>query len=737
MAKRSDPHPTGRRARRRAQKAAPRRSLLWRWRRPIFVVALFGMLGLSTAGYALSRIPLPEADPLLQTTFICAADVSAGCSRENSLAQLSGGEDRVTVAYEDLPAVLIQAVLSAEDRDFYEHNGVDPVGIARAAWTNLREQDVVQGGSSITQQYVKTVFLTDERTYERKIKEAVLAIKLERELSKQQILLRYLNTIYFGRGAYGVQAASRAYFGKDVQQIGLPEAAYLAALIRAPESADALLGTDDALAAEERATADARRRSVLDAMVEEEYITPEEAAAAAETPFDEPNLLPRREGSNFGQVREAEMGTEYFVEYVRRFLREEAGYSDAQIYGGGLRVYTTLDYGMQRMAYQAVTANLNQEGDPAGSLVAVDRDGLVRAMVGGTDWESSQVNLAVGNEGGGSGRQPGSSFKPFVLAAALEQGISAKSFFPSPSTVTIAGADNGNPWEVDNHDDESHGDIDLIEATQVSSNTVYAQLIDEVGPQAVADLAQRMGITAALNPVHSLVLGGSEVSVLDMADAYSTLSRGGEQVDPIVVTRIEDRDGNVLQTFGPQRERVMDEVTAQTVSYAMNQVIEGGTGTGARISQPAAGKTGTTEDYRDAWFVGYTCSLTAAVWVGFDEADADGTPRYMTDVHGGEVTGGSIPADIWRTFMETATASYESCPMTQPYVFGGTVLNPELATTTTSEPPSTTSTTGDSTTTTEVPESTTTTEPPSSTTLPPSTPPSAPPTTSSPATSAP
>ena len=178
--------------------------------------------------------------------------------------------------------MLIQAVLSAEDRDFYEHNGVDPVGIARAAWTNLRQQDVVQGGSSITQQYVKTVFLTDERTYERKIKEAVLAIKLERELTKQQILLRYLNTIYFGRGAYGVQAASRAYFGKDVQQIGLPEAAYLAALIRSPESADALLGTDDALAAEERATADARRRSVLDAMVEEEYITPEEAAAAAD-----------------------------------------------------------------------------------------------------------------------------------------------------------------------------------------------------------------------------------------------------------------------------------------------------------------------------------------------------------------------------------------------------------------------------------------------------------------------
>src|SRR5690606_35647393 len=208
---------------------------------------------------------------------------------------------------------------------------------------NLREQDVVQGGSSITQQYVKTVFLTDERTYERKIREAVLAIKLERELSKQEILLRYLNTIYFGRGAYGVQAASRAYFGKDVQQLGLPEASYLAPLIRSPESADALLGTDDALAAEHRANAESRRRSVLDAMVDEGYITRAEADEADAVPFED-YVLPRQEGSNFGQVREREVGTEYFVEYVRRFLREEAGYTDAEIYGGGLRVYTTLDY---------------------------------------------------------------------------------------------------------------------------------------------------------------------------------------------------------------------------------------------------------------------------------------------------------------------------------------------------------------------------------------------------------
>jgi 1A family penicillin-binding protein len=709
---------------RRAKAKARRRSFLWRWRRPIFFFALLGIAGVSTAGYAVSRIPLPEADPLLQTTFICGADVNSGCGRENSMAQLSGGEDRVSVTYDQLPPVLIQAVLAAEDRDFFEHNGVDPMGILRAAWTNLRQQDVVQGGSSITQQYVKTAFLSDERTWERKIREAVLAVKLERELSKQEILVRYLNTIYFGRGAYGVQAASRAYFGKDVTEIGLPESAYLAALIRAPESADALRGTDDARSRQERELAQERRRLVLDAMVEEEYITVSAADAAAATPFDEPHLLPRAEGSNFGVVRDSDVGTEYFVEYVRRFLRDEAGFSDAQIYGGGLRVYTTLDYDLQRTAYAAVTTNLSEEDDPSGALVAVDRDGLVRAMVGGNDFSESQVNLAVGAEGGGSGRGPGSSFKPFVLAAALERGISVQSFFPSPSTITIPEANAGGPWEVDNYDDADFGDIDLIEATKVSSNTVYAQLIDEVGPEVVADLAQRMGITTELSPVHALVLGTSDVSVLDMASAYSTLSRDGARIDPIVVVRVEDSDGNVLRTFGPESEQVMGELTAQTVNWVLSQVIQDGTGRDAAIDQPAAGKTGTTEEYRDAWFVGYTCSLTAAVWVGYDEANPDGTPRLMTSVHGDPVTGGSIPATIWHDFMQLATQRYDSCSISQPYTFGGTILNPELATSSTTSTTDTSTTTGSTTSTSEPPETTTSVPPSTGSTLPPTTPPS-------------
>jgi penicillin-binding protein 1A len=707
----------------------PRRSILWRWRRGLFVLILVAVLGLTAAGYALTQIPLPDEEPLLQTSFICASDVVEDCNRNNSLAQLSGGEDRVSVTYDQLPPVLIDAVLAAEDQDFFEHPGLDPVAIGRAAWSDIREQGTTQGGSTITQQYVKNVYLTNERTLTRKIKEAVLAVKLEGELEKQEILLRYLNTIYFGRGAYGVQAASRAYFGKDVADLGLAEAAYLAGLIRSPESGDAWRDTDRTTPAaqEEQAEAERRRRVVLDAMVEQEWITVAERDAADAVPFEEPYLLPRRQASNFGSVQRSEIGTDYFVEYVRQQLRAE-GYTDAQIYGGGLRVYTTLDYGMQEAAYTAVTDTLDRPDDPAAALVAIDDQGRVRAMMGGLDWNASKVNLATGTAGGGSGRQPGSSFKPFVLAEAMNQGISVQSLFDSPSQITIPDADNGDDWKVSNYGSAAYGTQNLVEATQKSSNTVYAQLMAEVGSDRVVELANRMGISAELPSVPALVLGTAEVSVLDMASAFSTFANEGEHLEPIVITRIEDQQGNVLESFVPERERVLDEQIAKTTNWVLNQVIEGGTGTGAEFGQEAAGKTGTTQENRDAWFVGYTCELTAAVWMGYTDADADGSPRVMDSVHGQAVTGGSLPATIWRRFMDEATEGLGECPFPTPSRFPGELMNGELATTTTDESDATTTTDTDSTATTTAPSSSSTT----STTSPTTAPPTVPPTTGAP-----
>src|SRR5690606_21118745 len=317
----------------------------------------------------------------------------------NAIATFSAEEDRISVPLEELPEVLIQAVLATEDRDFFDHRGIDPVGIGRALYHDLRgTSQSRQGGSTITQQYVKNAYLTSERSIVRKIKEAVLAVKLERELDKDEILERYLNTIYFGRGAYGVGAAARAYFGKDVREIGLPEATYLAGLIRSPGRADAQEHPEEAAR---------RRRTVLAAMVEEGYITAEARDAVDAMGFD--YVIARRDRRKM-QLRSdwQGIGAEHFVEAVRREVAVR--YGEDLLYGGGLRIYTTIDRDLQAAAWEAVTTTLDHPDDPAGALVAVDDGGYVRAMMGGRDWENDKVNLALGREGGGSGRQAGSAF---------------------------------------------------------------------------------------------------------------------------------------------------------------------------------------------------------------------------------------------------------------------------------------------------------------------------------------
>ena len=679
-------------------------------RRVFFVFVLLFVMAVGAAGYAFTQVPLPDEDPpLLQTSFFCAADVTFACNRDNSIAQLSGSEDRVNVTYDQIPTVLVQAVLAAEDRTYYDHGGVDPAGIVRALWANFRAEDVRQGGSTITQQYVKNVYLTQERTVTRKIKEAALAVKLERELTKQEILTRYLNTIYFGRGAYGVEAASRAYFGAPLAEITLPEAAYLAGLIRSPETADAQLAPDDPKFQANRSTAEFRRNSVLQAMVETGDITQAEYDAAVASGWD--NVQQRAAKTNFGRVKNPEWGTEYYIEYVRHWLtlpkdQGGGGFTDAEVYGGGLRVYTTLDMQDQQDASEAVTSTLDRDDEPDAALVSIDDVGAVRAMYGGRDFSTSKVNLAVGTEGGGGGRQAGSSFKAFTLAAALTDGVPLTKAYNAPASITIKGADNGKDYKVGNYADAGLGTLDLVTATAKSSNTAYVQLADDIGPPSVVSMAERMGVKSPLSPNLSLTLGTDSVSVLDMASGYSTLAGGGQHIEPYVVTKVTDPQGNVLYEHQIVRDRVLDEKVANEVDYALSQVVQGGTGTGAKIQgQSVAGKTGTTDEYRDAWFVGFTCKLTTAVWMGYTGANLDGTPRLMTNVHGIKVTGGSLPTTIWQRYMAKATEGLDSCEYPRP------AGAPSVTTTT--APPATTSTT--------TPTDSTTTAPPTTAPAPPTT----------------
>src|SRR3954451_11250238 len=571
-----------------------RRNFLWRWRRGIFLAGLLFTALVAGVGYSLAQIELPPERIQAQTSFICAADVTSNCNDSNAIASLHGEQDRVNVTYEQLPPVVIDAVLGAEDRSFFDHGGVDPVGTLRALWADLRSSGSTQGGSTITQQYVKNVYLSSERTLTRKIKEAVLSIKVEQELSKQEILTRYLNTVYFGRGAYGIGSAVRTYFGHDLSQTTLPEAAYLADLIRSPETADAALPN-------QVATAVQRRQSVLQAMLEMRRISQADYDAANAVPFVVgQTILPRpTERQGFGPVKGADIGTEFFRDYVVQQLKA-AGYSEAELFGGGLRIYTTIDLDMQRKAYDAVTSTLTSDDDPLASVVSLDPDNHVKAMIGGRNYAVDQVNIAVPG-GGGSGRQPGSSFKPFVLAEALKQGISLKTQFNAPTKIVIPKADGGKDWTVNNAE-PSDGVFDLIDATKHSSNTVFAQLMDKVRPENVVPLATQMGITTDLPPVDALVLGAGEVFPIDMASAYSTFAHRGTHIKPSAIIKVERPDGTV-RVFEQPRTQPLSQQESDEVTFCLQQVVKGGPGTGASFGKPIAGKTGTTDKNKDAWFV--------------------------------------------------------------------------------------------------------------------------------------
>jgi penicillin-binding protein 1A len=657
------------------ERPAKKRSIIWRWRRAFFLLALMGLLAVAAGGAVLAQTELPEPKGFAQATFICAAYLPDGetCNEGTAMAKLQGDDaNRANVAYDDLSPNIINAVVAAEDRNFFEHDGVAPLGIARALYRDLKGDAVQQGGSTITQQYVKNAFLSPERALTRKLKEAVLSIKLEQRMSKEEILERYLNTVYFGRWAYGIQAASRVYFGVDATDLDIGQAAYLAGLIRAPEAADATLHPEEAAR---------RRHTTLIAMEEEGYISREEAALYDKVEFVAPYFLPRESASKVQTLVGKEYGVEYVTAYVARLLQQEPfNFSEEEVYSSGLRVYTSLDLDMQGRAWAAVNGVLNQPNDPAAGMVAVDDQGMVRAMVGGRDYKANQTNYAVRGLGS-NGRPVGSTFKPIALAEAVATGKSLKSRYDAPGEYEVDQSmyldEAGNPrcepkWTVNNYAESEGGNMDLMEATAQSSNTAYAQLMVDLGPEKVLEMAKKLGMPGDFEPLcPTMVLGTENASPLDMAGVYSTFANHGLKKAPSLITRVDrvGDEGQVTTLYDskpPQGEQVLTTQQADMITHTLEGVITNGTGHAANIGRPAAGKTGTSQANKDAWFVGYVPKLTAAVWMGYPNADwpdpnndnklsippmnPDGIP-----VHGGSATGGSFPAKIWHDFMLSVT----------------------------------------------------------------------------------
>lgn len=569
----------------------------------------------------------PGIGELALTSVVYAADGSI-------LAEFHASENRVLVEYHTLPQSLLDAVVAIEDERFWQHTGVDLQAVARALVANLADREVVQGGSTITQQYLKNVVLTPAVTLDRKLTEAALALRLEQGVDKEVILENYLNTVYFGNSSYGVGAASNRYFGKDVSEIDLAESATLAALIQAPSAYDPYKNPEAAIG---------RRRIVLEKMAGLGWITFDEAQTADATPL---RLFPRVAGEPLRYP--------YFTEEVKRWLLDHPALGATAtdrynaLFRGGLHIYTTLDPLTQEAAEAAIADVIPADG-PSAALAAVDpRSGEVRALVGGRDFydlddPTAQFNLATQGR-----RQPGSAFKPFVLATALDQGQSLSAIYGGGPEVEIA-TDSG-PWVVQNYNELAYPDLTLLEATVFSVNVVYAQLVNVVGPQAVADLAAAAGINTPLQGLHSIALGAQEVSPLDMASGFATFAAEGLHFDAYMVTRIETTGGVNLFEAVPVASQVIGRDVANNVTAALTQVVERGTGQQAKIGRPVAGKTGTSQEHRDAWFVGYTPELSAAVWVGYPLGAISMEPPLTPFT----VTGGTWPAQVWSRFASVA-----------------------------------------------------------------------------------
>ena len=584
----------------------PRRSPI----RRLFDWLLIGVVALAVLWSALFFVlapELPDTDALWERQngprlTVIAADGSKIAER--------GSQGSVSIRLAKLPAVLPQAVIATEDRRFYEHFGLDVFGFARALLANIRAGRVVQGGSTITQQLAKNLYLSPEQTLLRKMRELYLAIWLETRLSKDEILELYLNRVYFGAGAYGVEAASQRYFGKSASLVGLSEAAMLAGLLKAPTY---YAPTNDLTRARERAA------QVLRNMVAAGFLS----AARAETARRNPARLTARPGAG-----------NYFVDWALERLKDRVTYADRD-----LTLYTTLDPGLQAAAETVVETALAREGARfkvgQAALVALDRGGAVRAMVGGRSYARSQYNRAIHAH-----RQPGSAFKPFVYLAAMESGL-------SPDAVVEDKPVAVGDWRPRNYGERYRGAVRLRDALAASLNSVAVRLQERVGRERVIETARRLGMTSPLEPHPSLALGSFEVTPLELAAAYAPFANGGRKVAPYgIVAARTDNGASLYDGAGPRGARVIERREREQMNEMLHEVMRSGTG---RSAQPArgwaAGKTGTTQNSRDGWFVGYTAELVIAVWVGNDDnAPTEG------------LTGSGLPARIWKEVADWSLA---------------------------------------------------------------------------------
>jgi penicillin-binding protein 1A len=601
------------------------------------VVVLAGIGALSAVGYVVSIAA--SAPPLTSLKPRDPGGFSLVYARDGRrLGVIQADELRKPIPNSQIPQTLKDATVAIEDSRFYKHHGVDYVGIVRAAVKNVESGSKLQGASTITQQLIRNLYITQERTYQRKIREAKLAEELEDQHSKPWILNQYLNTVpygtYGGQGAIGVWAAAKTYFNKAPSQLNLAQSALLAGLPQAPSEYSPVRSP---------AAAKARRNEVLRAMTRQHYISDQESEEAQASPLQvdmSTYFQKRREGFFFDYVQDA-----LYKTFGRREVRR-----------GGLRVYTTVDLDKQDQAREAIAGRLAGVG-PSSAIVTIDpKNGEILAMASSSDYGKSKFNLPAQGH-----RQPGSSFKVMALMTALRRGVDPNSTYYVSKPLDFDDPTWG-PIKVKTYDGTYGGSMNLVKATLRSDNSVYEQLALDLGPQAIKETAYDMGITTKLDGYPAEALGGLTIGVspLEMADAYATIASGGVWHKPIAITKIREADGTVLEgqdlpkKLRPEAERrFQDGVTAEATKI-LEQNVQQGTGTNAQIGCPAAGKTGTTDQHSDGWFVGFTPRLATAVWVGYPNSQV----HMYTEYHGGSVAGGTFPAEIWGDYMRKAKGGY-------------------------------------------------------------------------------